>query len=433
MTEDIFPSQSEADIRRYVSDRVNGFIDWASARIKFSDKVLTKSEIQTTIALDLRNTVQRFEEQELKTWTSDYATELEHKGKLWIDAKEDLENFRREHKLTEPPRNKTPSQQLYHLTFMVFLVLFEAICNGGLLATGLSGGLVQGGAFAFLLALVNIVACFAIFGFFGAHFLRCHEGRWRLWGGLMLIAWLIFELHFSFGVAHYREALHAFADGNFENTIEPARQAIENLYTPLGDFWSWVLCGITFFFGTSAFVEGTFWREPVLNYTRKFNLEKITREEYNACYEEALEDLNEIKNKTIDKIKDAITKIETDFSTFSVAIQDKASDELKFKCSFEASRIAYQSLIKIYQSTNIRLRTADLKKAIPEYFRQDVDCVNDPIWARPMPNFDSDLDKKKLYEQFQLKAQVADELEVLIGRVHKASADAINPYKLKSF
>lgn len=67
MTEDIFPSQSEADIRRYVSDRVNGFIDWASARIKFSDKVLTKSEIQTTIALDLRNTVQRFEEQELKT------------------------------------------------------------------------------------------------------------------------------------------------------------------------------------------------------------------------------------------------------------------------------------------------------------------------------------------------------------------------------
>ncbi len=50
-----------------------------------------------------------------------------------------------------------------------------------------------------------------------------------------------------------------------------------------------------------------------------------------------------------------------------------------------------------------------------------------------MPNFDSDLDKKKLYEQFQLKAQVADELEGLIGRVHKASADAINPYKLKSF
>lgn len=429
----IFPSQSEADIRRYVSDRVNGFIDWAIARLKFSNATLNKTGIRTTIALNLQNAVQKFEEQDLKTWTSDYASDLNHTGKLWKDAQTDLENFRKENHLTEPPRNKTSSQKLTHVTIMVVLILVEAAINASLLATGLSGGLAQGASMALVLAAFNIAISFWVFGDKLGRFIRCKTLRLQSAGILGILAWILFEIHFSFGVAHYREALEAFAATDFTANISPATAAINNLYTPLGDFWSWVLCFITLGFGFLAFLEGIFWQEPQPHYTRKYELEEKTREDYTACFDEALENLNNIKNNTIKDIKDAMTKIESDYSAFSIAIQDKANDEITFSCAFAGSRIAYQAMIKMYQDTNLRHRTEEQKGLIPDYFGKEVDVTTDPIWARQLPNFETDTDSQRLQEQAELKAMVSDQLEQLITRVHTASADALAPFKLKSF
>ena len=90
-------------------------------------------------------------------------------------------------------------------------------------------------------------------------------------------------------------------------------------------------------------------------------------------------------------------------------------------------------MIKMYQDTNFRHSTEEQKGLIPDYFGKEVDVTNDPIWARQLPNFETDTDSQRLQEQAELKAMVSDQLEQLITRVHTASADALAPFKLKSF
>lgn len=279
---DAFPSASEANVQNYVSERINDYVQWGDHIVKYHDATMHGAEIQNSVILDYRNVVSHFEEQDIKSWSTEFASELSHRRRQWESARKGLEDFRKANALMDPPKNKSAQQRWWALTMLAFLVLVESAVNAGIFAKGLSGGL-AGGLF---MAFANI---FLSCGFFallmGGEKVRCPRGTsYRVWGIAVCAIWFAAELFFSYGVVHYREALTELAASDFELEVDAAVLAARNFFTPLTDLLSWGLWALTVIFGLMAFLDGVFWREPFPGYTHRWETAEELRLDYLELY-----------------------------------------------------------------------------------------------------------------------------------------------------
>ncbi len=427
-----FPGRAESHVQNFVSQRVDQYIDWGNARLKFCDDTMHDNEVENKIVLQLKNAVKKFEEQDLKTWTATYAADLNDRKKKSEEAAKDLEAFRQKNELKEIPYKRSSSQKLFDYALLLLLLFVECAINAGLFAKGMSTGLTGGLAVAAGAACVNIAASWYVFAqLMGGLKIRCSTKTTHFKIGLAVtLLWLVIEVAFSFGVAHYREALAIYAANGFSGP-DAAVLATENYCHPLSDILSWGLWLLTIIFGTIAYLDGIWHKEPFPHYEYKYDQAEKLRDDFQDLFEDALEELNTLKNSTVDEIRNTIDKIETNFAAFSNAVSDKETSETEFNNAISTSRTAYKALIKRYQETNIRNRSPELRKELPAYFSVPVNIEDAEIWKRTMPRFDIATDKQRLAEQAEQKRAVQQELEKLITTVQEASADAVKRYQLK--
>ena len=71
-----FPGLVESHIQNFVSQHVDQYIEWGNARVKFCDDTMHDNEVENKIVLQLKNTVKKFEEQDLKAWSANYSSDL---------------------------------------------------------------------------------------------------------------------------------------------------------------------------------------------------------------------------------------------------------------------------------------------------------------------------------------------------------------------
>ena len=430
-----FPSRTEAHIQNFVSQRVDEYIEWGNARLKFCDDTLHDNEVENKIVLQLKNAVKKFEEQDLKAWTADYSADLNDMRKKAEEAVEDLDKFRKDNDLREIPYRRTATQKMFDYVLLLVLLFVETICNYSLFGQGLEGGKSAGICVAVLCAGINLAASWYFFAqkLEGLR-IRCKTVSEPFKVGLLVtLLWFIVEISFGFGVAHFREALGLLVErGSLEVPLEEAAKlAAGNYFEPLSDILSWGLCLMTIGFGTLAYIDGTKQSEPFPHYEYKFDQTEDLKDDFKELLEEALGKLNDLKNATVEEIRSAIAKIETNLAAFSNAVADKETSETQFNNAISTSRTAYKALIKRYQETNIRKRSLELRKEIPEYFSTPINIEDEEIWKRTMPRFNISEDRNRLAEQTELKRTVQQELEQLITSVQEASADAIKHYQLK--
>ncbi|WP_288656805.1 hypothetical protein [uncultured Duodenibacillus sp.] len=427
-----FPGLVESHIQNFVSQHVDQYIEWGNARLKFCDDTMHDNEVENKIVLQLKNTVKKFEEQDLKAWSANYSSDLNDCKKKSEEAAKNLDEFRKINDLKEIPYKRSTTQKLLDAVLLLGLLLFECIINAGLFAKGMSTGLMGGILVAAVAAIINIAASWYVFAqLMGGLKIRCNSKTTHFKIGLLVtLLWFVIEVAFSFGVAHYREALAIYAANGFTGP-DATIIATQNYFHPLSDILSWGLWLLTIIFGTIAYIDGIWHKEPFPHYEYKYDQTEKLRVDFQALFEEALEELNNLKNTTVDEIRNTIDKIETNFAAFSNAVADKETAETEFNNAISTSRTAYKALIKRYQETNVRNRTTELRKELPAYFSTTVNITDAEIWKRTMPRFDIASDKQRLAEQVEQKRAVQQELEKLITTVQEASADAIKLYQLK--
>ena len=425
----VFPSASEAKIQNYVAKRVNDYVLWGNQRIQFCDNVMNQSLINTQVVLNLKNVVNKFQSSYLKTWVVEYSTDL-HDSKQHADAAEkSLKEFRQRNNLDDDPYKLSPTKKIWSTVLLLALILIETAINAGLFAKGLEKGNLGGIATAFVAALGNVMMSWYLFAqLFRGLLIRCPtSSKYFKYGLLITFVWLVLEVLFSFGVAHYRDALEVYANAGFEG-LSPAMVAAENYFSPLKDLLSWALWLITVAFGSIAYIDGIHMKEPFPGYEQKYNQAEELKKQYQSLREVAFEDLKNVKERTVSEIETEIKDIGTNFQTFCNAVQDKKSAETQFLNAWHTSITAYISMITQYQQSNIQHRSPQNRNLIPSYFSHKVDVNVSGIWKQTMPGFDQVADQKILADQANLRAVVIKELGDLIDLVHTASDATIAPY-----
>ncbi len=425
----VFPSASEAKIQNYVAKRVNDYVLWGNQRVQFCDSVMNKSLINTQVVLNLKNAANSFQSSYLKTWVIQYSTDLYNCKKDCDAANKALEDFKQKNNLSVQPYKLSPTKKIWSTVLLLALILIETAINAGLFAKGLEQGNLGGIATAFVAAVANVMMSWYLFAqVFRGLLIRCPvSSKYFKIGLLVTFVWLVLEFLFSFGVAHYRDALEAYANAGFEG-LSPAMAAAENYFTPLKDLLSWALWLITVAFGSIAYIDGIHMKEPFPGYEQKYNQAQDLSAEYSSLSQEAFDDLKKVKEKTVNEIANEITNIETNYQAFFNAVQDKKSAETQFLNAWHTSITAYTSMITQYQQSNIQYRSPKDRSLIPSYFSKEVDINVSGIWKQTMPSFDDIADQKRLTEQTNLKNVVIKELGDLIDLVHNASDKTMSPF-----
>ena len=427
LKEAIFPSSLESEIQNYVAKRVNDYVIWGNQRVQYCDEVMQKSQIDVQVVTDFRNTVNKFKSDSLQTWKVDYVSDLRKQKEQYEVAKDSLEEFQKENNL--PVRPFKPKSPVLSYAILLLLILAETLINAGLFAKGLEHGVLSGAMMAFGAALANVMMSFYLFAqLFRGLQIRCPTSTKCFKLGLLItLLWLTLELVFSFGFAHYRDALEAFADAGFEG-FNPASVAVQEFFTPLKDMLSWALWLLTIAFGAIAYVDGIHMKEPFPGYQQKYDEVQDLEEQYLSLLDKANSDLNGMKDQTVNNIQECIDKMQGNFRAFRNAVSDKKSAETQFKNVWHTSITAYTTLIKQYQDTNIKNRTDKERDSIPSYFMDPVNIDVSGIWKQTTPSFNAEADQKALHDQEKLRDSVQCQLQQLIDTVHQESANAIGPF-----
>ncbi|MCY4626850.1 MAG: hypothetical protein OXE58_04685 [Acidobacteria bacterium] len=212
--------------------------------------------------------------------------------------KEDLADFRQRNRLRREPSYPTGLKKTFMWALAFGVLGIEALLNGSFLAVGQETGLVGGVSVAVVVALLNVLPAFWLFGPFSRH-LHHVNVWWQALALLLVATYGALLLVLNLAVAHYRELSGALA-ANIESEV------VDRMLTdPFGlvDAQSWLLFGMGLFFSLIAFADGYKLDDAYPEYGKRHLAMIQARERYERKVEEVAEEMGQAKSRSLDEIK----------------------------------------------------------------------------------------------------------------------------------
>ncbi len=295
----------------------------------------------------------------------------------------EFQHFRRAHALARPARY--PLSKLWHGAILVLVFTVESILNGSVLALGSEGGILGGILLAAALALVNVGSGFFIGRFMipGCTYRGLLRRVFSLSSTPVLI--LAFTLGFNFLVAHYREAMVTGSNltGTPVSTVAPyprsdtaqldwstqdmGRAAFYRaVHDPLsiGDFNSVLLLLMGCAFSLIAMADGYKWDDPYPGYGPQDRRRRAAEDEYVSVKDLAFEDIEHIREETLEEIDRIVDELERRRSTYESLCHLRDSEARQFTAHLRYLEATGDSLLKTYRTLNRSVRTSPA----PAYF-----------------------------------------------------------------
>lgn len=211
----------------------------------------------------------------------------------------DFDRFRREHDLTRrEPHYPVRNTRILTVGIVAILGVVESGANAAFLAKGNELGLIGAWVIAFGISALNIVSAFAFFGP-TSRYLSHVDHWWRKLAWFGMVLYLFLGLGVNLGVAHYREV-----SGNLigEAGLEVVTRMMENPWG-LRDAESWLLFLLGVLFSVIAFYKGRTFDDVYPGYGRRDRSMREARTEYLQALDEAREDLEEIREDSLEEIR----------------------------------------------------------------------------------------------------------------------------------
>jgi hypothetical protein len=297
--------------------------------------------------------------------------ELGHRKRSYLEAYEELTDFRERHRLKRPARDKSRRWTAFGL--MVVLVAFESVLNGLFFAKGANHGILGGVGTALGISVVNVLFAFLL-GYGPARWINYRNFVVRAFALLLTVAGsvLIVSLH-GFAV-HFREAMVAVGeDRAFVTAVESL------LRTPwrVTDLTSLYLFGLGLLFAFGAFWKGCTFEDPYPGYGPMYRREAAAREDYSEHHADLFDELEDIKDDTVADLDSSIKQIPIFPQLAEKVRSERAALTERFKAYETSVEAAANQLLALYRTANRKAR----KKPPPAYF--------DELWKLPHRFVDS--------------------------------------------
>lgn len=288
--------------------------------------------------------------------------------------------FQLRNKLHRSP--EYPQSEILHWAIVVALIVTESLANSYFFAKGSDLGLLGGAFQALLISCVNVGAAL----FAGIYVLRNlqHVEKWRVgMAGLGLSGYLVFVGFFNLATAHYRAQLGI-------DPLTALVKVFQSLFrNPFGinDFDATILLFIGFIFSFAALIKAYVADDRYPGYG------KVDRRylEADDAYQEGKQNLRDAVHSVINRAREALNEIvgEARSASLGFSVQLAEAENIANEYSHHTAELseARNTLLNIYRSTNVRVRTS----APPAYFEE-----YPPVQpADPIPAAELDLERKR--------------------------------------
>jgi hypothetical protein len=209
----------------------------------------------------------------------------------------ELELFKKKHGLEREANYPSSSGLMLRYSVLVFLVGIEGVLNANFFAEGLSSGLIGGFVYAALLAGINVLGCFFL-GRFAVPWIVSKPVAGKLFGAVSVLFAAGFMLMVAMSIGHIREQLMAGAT----NPTQQAWEAMQTHFLGLNDLVSWFLVAISLGFAIAALFDGLSIDDIYPGYGAMVRRCHLTRDEFDAEFDEVKEELEELKQEKLDRI-----------------------------------------------------------------------------------------------------------------------------------
>lgn len=396
----------EAAIVQRVETFRQGYFDWAVARLNLLSTDLGKLDITANVNRALHSDKEF--EREATTMLSERDTELRALADSARKARAELDTFKAKHDLQHREARYPEGMTSFMLYALVgVLVVIEGALNANFFAHGLDSGWLGGLGYAVSLALLNVVIAFSL-GKYVVRFMFHRHPALKLSGLLGLASAVGLILCIGLGIAHFRDALQA-------EVVDPARTAIETFKAnPLGlrDMMSWVLLFVSAFFGAVALADGLFIDDPYPGYGKVSRRTQMVTDDYDTELEELREELEDLKQKSLTLLDDAVKAAQSTVAVYESRIDEKDAAALRLATALQNADNSMAALLSTFRSENELHRNG---LARPRYFDEQP-----PLRQLPFPDFSTQADRAALTEHGTLVGRLVADVQTIRARIQES-------------
>jgi hypothetical protein len=289
------------------------------------------------------------------------------------DAKKEYDDFRIEHGLQRPARNR--GNGFLTLALLGLAIAIESALNGVFFAEGSEFGLVGGVTLALGISVVNVLVFGFVLGLFPARWTHHRSFLVRAIGWLLLLCGVVLLLLANGLVAHFRDAYERLGD-----SVELGRVWAHLAAEPFGlvRIQSWLLFFLGLFFAGLGFWKGYGFDDPYPGYGRVARRRLEAEHAYLDSREERLEQASAIRDetksqldRTIEQLRGAALQREQTLGARARIVQEYQAHERHLE---EAAN----ALLAAYRDANRRVRTTPPPRRFDDTFTFEDPALDQP-------------------------------------------------------
>ena len=260
-------------------------------------------------------------------------------------------HFRDRHRLIRPARQFEGWVKFAALA--VIYIVIESAMNSFMFSRGNESGLLGGLLTAFIFSALNVLVSI-LMGYF-ARYVNHTNLLKKLFGLLVILAWIGFAVALNLMIAHFRDLIDAGA------TWEAAlRQAVPNLTAgpvALTGMDSWILVGIGGFISTLAFLKGWTAEDPFPGYSQVEGELARARRRHEIDMTRALDELTDRRDEAIEELRDADRQVRDGITEAIDALFGQSALNAHLETFLEQCDLKLAHLLAVYRDANRNART----------------------------------------------------------------------------
>ena len=294
---------------------------------------------------------------EIISITRNWENRLERLRGLVFDHQIKVKDFKEKNNIEGPPQT---SKDLWLTVGLVLIMLvLETFINGIFFAEGSPMGLLGGMGLAVSISIVNVGSSM-IFGSF-ARFKNINRLLAKLWGWILIIAFIIIAISLNLSVAHLRDALEAYPWD--VALIEAIINVKENTFE-VKSISSWVVIGLGAIISFISFWKGYSFSDPYYGYNSIWQESEKSIENYAEKYDIAHNELSEHFEEATKALRDEVSRRRDNMKSAEDALIARSSLIRNLSVFLESCNEGVNKLLRLYRDTNIKAR----KNPMPSYF-----------------------------------------------------------------
>ena len=296
--------------------------------------------------------------------TVEKAKELNEYKRLKNDLKiktSHLTTFQNKHDLDRPAHY--PLTNIRTAGVILLILLLEILLNGVTFSAYVEKGLVGGIVLALVIAGGNIFFGFVVGKYFFVQTWHKNIKR-RIYSYLACILWCLFVIYYNLFIAYTRDNLQQAMGGNFE-VAEFFRDTFNLEHYQNYESWFLFLLGVIF--AIIALIDGVASDDLYFGYGRVDRQEKEAKNAIQDLLDELTDDLENIKEKYIKKLKTDEAYVHSGKNESQSLYSSRDRKITHFDHLVDATKSHCKILIKTYREKNAKVR----EDAPPNYFEID--------------------------------------------------------------